>query len=423
MLILLGTIISFFLVVLLIRKNYNFGLSLIVGSLLLSLFSLNKVSFMEIGKAISKATIYSFQEETWVTQTIELAVLMTLIYVLAKVMQKTGAINKLTNSLRIYLKKGGTIAVIPAIYGLLPVPGGALFSAPFVKEEGDKYRIDKDKKNFFNVWFRHLWFPIYPISSNIIIITHLAGISIVSLIIADMPSFIAMIAIGLILLTFFIKKENDFSKKTEDKETFNHQGFIYFLPLVFPLFFWILAYFGFTSEIIAFTIGVIGSIIILFYLSDVKKEEYVELMKKSFTWNFIAVVFGIMIFREIFETSGASLAIFDILKNIAVSPVLVIILLSFILGFLTGYLLTGITLSYVLVEPLFVNAGIGIIGLTSLIFMSAFVGYLISPIHLCNVLSSDYLDTDTTRMYKVFIPSSIVILLIQIVFIYMFFSI
>ena len=48
-------------------------------------------------------------------------------------------------------------------------------------------------------------------------------------------------------------------------------------------------------------------------------------------------------------------------------------------------------------------------------YISSLVGYLISPIHLCNVVSSDYLKTDTTRMYRMYIPAAIVMLIVQIV--------
>ena len=81
-------------------------------------------------------------------------------------MQETGAITKLIDSLRTFFSKGGTLAVIPAVYGLMPVPGGALFSAPLIDKEGDKYKLKNNQKNFLNIWFRHIWFPIYPISQR-----------------------------------------------------------------------------------------------------------------------------------------------------------------------------------------------------------------------------------------------------------------
>ena len=138
------------------------------------------------------------------------------------------------------------------------------------------------------------------------------------------------------------------------------------------------------------------------------------------TIKFALVIFGIMIFREIFEVSGANTAIFSIFEQLPIPPLLIIIIIPLVLGITSGYVLSGLTLSFVLIEPLFSLTSLNIIALASIFYMSAFIGYLISPLHLCNVLSSEYLKTDTTRMYGIFIPSAFLLLTIHILFVYFF---
>src|SRR4030042_2982455 len=168
MLNLIGGILAFIMILILIRKKVNFGLSLFLVSLIVGVFSLQLITPIDIPKAIIEASIYSFEKQEIITETLELALLMTLIFVLQKTMQETRAITKLIDSLRTFFSKGGTLGVIPAVYGLMPVPGGALFSAPLIDKEGDKYKLKNNQKNFLNIWFRHIWFPIYPISSAMI---------------------------------------------------------------------------------------------------------------------------------------------------------------------------------------------------------------------------------------------------------------
>ncbi len=407
----LGVVIAFIAIIFLIRKKFNFGLSLILGSLILGLFSLQTIELIDIPKAIIQASIYSFEEHQIVTETVELAVLMTLIFTLAKCMQDTEAIKKLIDSLRTFFSKGGTLGVIPAVYGLMPVPGGALFSAPMIGEEGEKYRLNKNQKNFLNVWFRHIWFPIYPISSAMILICSekFSNINIYHLILVNIPAFIVAIIIGIIYLKKFIKKPS--LQPTKSKK--DYTGLIYLLPPIVPLFFYgILQIFDF-PQIRSFLIGVIFSIILLYFLIKISFKEYTQIIKKSVTWKLALAIFGIMIFREMFEVSQANILIADMIGKLPVPALLIIIIIPLLLGLLTGYNLGAIALSYFLVEPFFQLTGINIIGLTSIIFISSLVGYLISPIHLCNVLSSEYLKTDTTRMYKMYIPAAISLLLIQ----------
>ena len=190
MLNLIGVIIAFAIIIILIRRKINFGISLIFGALVLGFFSLMVIEPVDIIKTIIEASIYSFESNQIYTQTIELALLMTLIYILAKLMQETGAITKLIKGLQKLFSKGGTLGVIPAIYGLMPVPGGALFSAPVIDEEGNKYKITKDQKNFLNVWFRHIWFAIFPMSSAMILICsrEFSNIDIYLLVLVNIPA-------------------------------------------------------------------------------------------------------------------------------------------------------------------------------------------------------------------------------------------
>jgi len=414
MLNLVGVIVAFAVIIFLIRKKFNFGLSLILGSLIVGIFSLQIINLGDIGKAIVQATIYSFDENKIFTETIELALLMTFIYVLAKCMQETRAIKKLIDSLRTIFTKGGTLGVIPAVYGLMPVPGGALFSAPTIDEEGSKYNLDQNKKNFLNIWFRHIWFPIYPISSALILITSskFSNIGIYTIMLANIPAFIASIVIGIIFLKKYIK--NAPIQKKDSKKSYS--GFIFIIPPILPVALYaVLQFFGF-PEIRTFLIGVLLSIILLYYLSGISVNEFLQILKKSLTWKLGLAIFGIMIFREIFEVSQANIVLKDLIIGLPFPAIWMVVIIPLILGAITGYNLGAVALSYPILVPFFPTelSFITLVGLTSLIFMSSLVGYLISPIHLCNVLSSDYLKTDTTRMYRMLVPAAILMLVIQI---------
>jgi len=124
-----------------------------------------------------------------------------------------------------------------------------------------------------------------------------------------------------------------------------------------------------------------------------------------------------MIFREMFEVSEANVIIAEIMGSLSFPSILIIILIPLVMGLLTGYNLGAVALSYPILAPFFPSeiGLVTLVGFTSLIFISSLIGYIISPIHLCNVVSSDYLKTDSTRMYKMYIPAAFFMLIIQIV--------
>jgi integral membrane protein (TIGR00529 family) len=301
----------------------------------------------------------------------------------------------------------------------MPVPGGALFSAPMVDEEGEKYKLTKNQKNYLNVWFRHIWFPIYPISSAMILICSIefSNIEIYTLMIINTPAFLISIIIGLFFLKRFLNINE--SKREEEHKNRNISGLKFLFPPIIPLltyaFLWV---FG-LPQIRAFLIGIILSLFSLYFLLKIPFKEFASFIKKSFTFKLALAIFGIMIFRQMISISYADILIADLIEMSNIPGISMIVLIPLILGVLTGYNLGATALSYPIVQPFFPQPidDITLIGITSLIFISSLIGYLISPIHLCNVLSSDYLKTDTTRMYKMYIPSAITMLLVQIAFV------
>ena len=45
---------------------------------------------------------------------------------------------------------GLNLVVFPALIGLLPMPGGAIFSAPMVKNIGQRHALSGDRLSFIN---------------------------------------------------------------------------------------------------------------------------------------------------------------------------------------------------------------------------------------------------------------------------------
>ncbi len=78
---------------------------------------------------------------------------MYLIAVLVTLYRETGFIDQLSRELALALKKPwAIIGFVPAILGLLPVPGGALMSIPIIDRIGDYMGLDRSRKSLLNVW-------------------------------------------------------------------------------------------------------------------------------------------------------------------------------------------------------------------------------------------------------------------------------
>jgi hypothetical protein len=117
-----------------------------------------------------------------------------------------------------------------------------------------------------------------------------------------------------------------------------------------------------------------------------------------------------------FAVSKVDVVLGQWVHAVLIPPIILFALIPMFFGIIMGYNLGAIGISFPILAafiPLFNNGNM--VALASVLYISSMVGYLISPLHLCNVVSSEYLKTDTTGMYRIIIPAALTLLLINTV--------
>jgi len=101
-----------------------------------------------------------------------------------------------------------------------------------------------------------------------------------------------------------------------------------------------------------------------------------------------------------FEASGAANALPAQLEYLHIPIPLIIFCVPLTVGLLTGYTIAAIATSFPLLLPIIDNSTAGIM----LAYAGGFLGVLLSPVHLCLVLTRDYFDASWSRTYRRLIP-------------------
>jgi len=138
-----------------------------------------------------------------------LIVIMILIPILGGIMEESGLMMEMIQKMRI--SKKSSLMMIPALFGLLPVPGGALMSAPIVQQIDTEE--DANIKVSINVWYRHMLIMVYPVSSALIIASKLTNIHLYILVLGLLPALIVMWLIGYIIL---VRNVSPFTDKEKE---------------------------------------------------------------------------------------------------------------------------------------------------------------------------------------------------------------
>ena len=380
--------VSIALFIVLLYRRVGLGVSLILAAFLMSFLSLG---ISGTGTVLLETCIDP------VTLTLVFAsffiILLSILY------KETGLVNVLTRSLGAFIKNSKvTVSLLPAVIGLLPVAGGALMSAPMVEAEADKLGLDKSKKTYINIWFRHAILPVYPISQFLILTAALTETSIDSLIARQALVVTVMIIIGYIIGLRKTKVTKHADPETKSNAKANLKRLLYsFLPIIITI---ILA----AALNVNIAIATLAGVITLLVITRTKLTAFQKILKNKAVWEVTLAAFGALLLRNVTLASGASDILGSALANTNLNEIIVLSTVPAVLGFLLGSPSGAVALSV----PILAETVTFIPKNASLLYISAYLGYLSAPTHLCLVFTAQYFRTSISKSYKYLIPSIIV---------------
>jgi integral membrane protein (TIGR00529 family) len=339
---------------------------------------------------------------------ISLTFLVIVITILGALLQELKFLDKLADSCR-GLPGGSRIAVtvIPGLVGLMPMPGGALMSAPLVNNLLNDKDYPSDLKMVINYWFRHAVEIFWPIYAGMILTEAITGLPIYKVTILQFPLYLFMMIGGLL---FFIKNLSTMRIKNG-----NLLKTLYgIVTSLWPIILAVLIY-GIIKLDLIYCISI--SIIILIITS----KPSLSILKKSLfagiSISLIFLIYGILSFQKIIELTGIVKSIPNLAVVYNFPPELIIFLVCFTIGMLTGTMSAYIGLGYsILANYLYhptINASYIFIA-----FFSGYSGFIFSPSHLCLILTNQYFKSDLIAVYKRMIPPFVVVTILVIILYY-----
>ena len=374
----------FALILFLLRRKLNIGLVMLIAATVL--FLLYQMPFVSIQETLKGAVLNNV--------TIKLILALSFIRIFEMILREHAVLTQMMSAVKAIFKNRKIVTIsMPLLIGLIPSVGGAYFSAPMVAETTSDIKMSPEEKGFINYWFRHPWECILPLYPGILLASAISKIGLHNLIIVNLAYA------ALVVITGFIFAMHDIKGVVKTEERLSKKGLWSFVPIVTVLLLVVI----FHIELHYALIGVV-IFLLLFYRYNLK--SILTAVKHGFSIDVIILILGVMIFKEAMEYSGAvkNLSQFFIKEGVPAFPIL------FLLPFVTG-LLTGLTVGFVgSAFPLILSiAGNTSISSISFAFASGFLGVLLSPLHICLILTREYFKADLWGIYKMMIPACIIV--------------
>ncbi len=385
MLDLLKVTIVFLFILFLLRKKINVGYAMLAGSLMFIVF------YPQTFNKIPNTFVKSLTSHTFLNLLLSLTLIKSFEFSLRQVglMQKmTEASQNLLNS------KKFSIISMPMIIGMLPSLGGAYLSAPMVDSATKDTKMSNEEKAFVNYWYRHPWELILPLYPGIVLASVVSGVPLGELMLIHLPIVIIFFITGFL---FSMKGVKNFERKIVKQRLF--KSLYSFIPIVLVL----LSVIIFKIDLY---IALFANIILLSLWFKKGFKKLYEIIKYGFTWDVIILVIGVIIFKEILQISGAVQGLAEVITQSKIPYLFVFVMLPLLTGLITGLSVGFVGSTF----PILMHIKNIVPYEISIAFVSGYAGVLLSPLHLCLILTKEYFKADILGIYKKIIPATLIIL-------------
>ena len=392
------------IIIILLRFKWDLGIVMFLASVLLGLlFQLGwEKMFNDIYLTITDPL------------TLQIIGIIIFVYLLSSILRRSKSLEAIIISLQKIIKDYRLIVFfISSFLGLIPMPAGAMFSAPLLKEIGEKNSMNRDEIMFANYWFRHVWEFIWPLMPGLILYVSVVDIELRKVIVIQFP--FTIIALGIGFFWMFSKLKAPASHQVEQQKT--NVYVLKFIKSIWSILLIIVLVIFFNLDLlIALVIAV--TMLLLFHRFD--RTQLKDMILKDISFKVVFMIVGIFLFKQTLETTQAMNLIPQFFLGLGVNPWVIIFSVPFLLGFLTGVATGFVGISLPILMPLLVQGQELNISMLMFAFISGFTGMMFSPMHLCLTVTRDYFKVNMISIYKKLFISLTSFMILSIIYIYLY---
>ncbi len=386
--------VSILIIVVLVRFKVDLGVSMLAGAASLALI---------VGKSVGW-TVVELGRAAVEPDTLLLLARIIVIIALGSLAGRVGYLDRFVLGLRTFVSDNRVVvALIPAFGGLLPMPGGAMLTAPMVESAARGGNVKPEELVFISYWFRHVWEYIWPLYPGVVVAAALVQKNVSDLFFANWSATVAAIAGGALL----VLRKVDVGKNDPSARV---GSVVDLLVGVLPFAVVIVGALVFKFELIAVILVVM---VLMAVFEKVKPAEFLRSFRRGITFQIIALIIGVAAYKYLLESAGVISAVPAFLLKLHMPEVAVIVAVPMLVGLVTGVTLAFIGISFPLLLPLLGGDSVNM-ELVMLAFVSGFVGCLLSPAHLCLVLTREYFGANLARVYRLLLPAGAIIMAVAL---------
>jgi len=426
---LFATLSSFALILVLARVKVPLSIAVLAGAAALG-------AMFDLG---AERTALAAFEGMISPKSIGLGVITVLLLGLTRTMRSSGQLTEIVDLAKSLLRRPAVaMAAMPALIGILPMPGGALFSAPMVESAAGEGRETAGRLSAINYWYRHIWEHWWPLYPGALLALASSGRSMGAFMMYQFPLGAFMAVAGLVI---FRKLHPDLHvrgqtpPKGTKRRLMMSTSSIWIVPLI-----WAagtvtarlaLAASGLSGDEAKemqwlwagirygpLVCGLIVSLIWTSRLNSLGLRGLGGVFSRWSIYGLLVLILSIMAFQNVLHVTRAGAEMGSELQAMRVAAVLVVAVLPFIAGMVTGLAVGFVGITFPILNEMVAPSQGGVMSASYMVLAYAcgHLGMMLSPLHVCHVVSNKYFGTTFGPTYRRIFPAAGITLVLAVIY-------
>lgn len=371
--------VAFVCLFIMLKKKVNFGAAMAITAVILTLLAgLGLKGLMEV--------IYQTLTSP---KSFDTCAAVFTIGILGGLCGRYGLLDRIVDGLGDLISSKKVIAmIIPALMGMMPVPGGAVMSVPFIDKLGEDIELSQPRKSAINLVFRHVSMLVLPYSTSLLMISSiLPQVGLYDIIPLNAAFIVVLLLAGYYC---FIK---DVKILQPNQASFSFKKLARFLIDMSPIYVCIILNFSFGIPIY---LGAIVSFLIVYLLSD--KVDFWGKFKASVNFNVVGTILGVLLLQNVIGRLDGLLGLLTGSIGTGLWAMGLLAVAAWFFGTITGLSLASLGIILPILGAMGLS-GNALLVYTYAVFVSSYIGYFFSPLHLCQVFTNEFLCVSTGEIY------------------------
>ncbi|MCF7853596.1 MAG: DUF401 family protein [Candidatus Pacebacteria bacterium] len=334
-------------------------------------------------------------------------------------MASSGVMRDLVSAVRAKVPHRVSIAALPAIIGMLPMPGGAIFSAPLLADCDRDDSLDPLLKTQINYWFRHVWEYWWPLYPGVLLAIQITGLDIWQFMLVQLPLSALSVFAGMMFLLRKVPKT-----QAADRDEPIGEGL---LKLLSPVLVVVLVYgilrvavpeLARLNRYLPMMIGLVTGTLLLQLQRPLKPRDWKTIVVSRKTITLAALVAIVRVYGAFIETRlpEGTLLVSQMrmeLQAWGVPLLLIIVLIPFFSGVASGLAIGFVGASFPIVFSLLGESPSVpvLLSTTVLAYGFGYMGMILSPVHICLIVTNEHFKTRLVHSIVALIRPATVLLI------------